>query len=194
MVIKYEIKRLDWTPNPNAFKLILNEKVTAGAGLNFTNLQEAMGITFVEKLIQIKDVESIFLKDNFITITQTPEGAMNEIHNQAVQIIHDAEILPEDQLAKPDRNEVNIEFSGDFDEKSEEEKMAIINLLLDKEIRPGLAMDGGGLTVLELQGNVLKVRYQGACGSCPSASAGTLQFISQLVQNRLSPNIQVVNS
>ena len=37
----YEIQRLDWTPNPNAFKLILNEKVTAGAGLNFTTPEEA---------------------------------------------------------------------------------------------------------------------------------------------------------
>ena len=189
----YEIQRLDWTPNPNAFKLILNEKVTAGAGLNFTTPEEAKENALALKLIQIKDVESVFLKDNFITITQMPAGAMNEIHDRAVSIIHDTQVFPADQLATADSQTEGINFSGDVDEKENEEKLAIINLLFDNEIRPGLAMDGGGLEILTLEDNVLVVHYQGACGSCPSATAGTLNYISQLLKNRLSPSLEVIN-
>jgi Fe-S cluster biogenesis protein NfuA len=57
-----------------------------------------------------------------------------------------------------------------------------INALLDDRVRPALAGDGGGLQVLGLEGKTLFIRYQGACGSCPSSSAGTLMAIQNLLQ------------
>ena len=42
--------------------------------------------------------------------------------------------------------------------------------------------DGGDLYVMGLAGNTLSVHYQGACGSCPSSTAGTLMAIQNLLQ------------
>ena len=36
------------------------------------------------------------------------------------------------------------------------------------ELRPFLMADGGNVEVVELDGPIVKVRLQGACGSCPS--------------------------
>ncbi|MGB3765477.1 MAG: hypothetical protein DCF25_00280 [Leptolyngbya foveolarum] len=43
------------------------------------------------------------------------------------------------------------------------------------ELRPYLIADGGNVELVELDGPIVKLRLQGACGSCPS-SAMTLRM------------------
>ncbi|CBN57446.1 NifU family protein [Kamptonema animale CS-326] len=43
------------------------------------------------------------------------------------------------------------------------------------ELRPYLMSDGGNVELVEIEGPVVQLRLQGACGSCPS-SAMTLRM------------------
>ncbi len=43
------------------------------------------------------------------------------------------------------------------------------------ELRPYLMSDGGNVELVEIEGPVVRLRLQGACGSCPS-SAMTLRM------------------
>jgi Fe-S cluster biogenesis protein NfuA len=43
------------------------------------------------------------------------------------------------------------------------------------ELRPYLMADGGNVELVEVEGPVVRLRLQGACGSCPS-SAMTLKM------------------
>jgi Fe-S cluster biogenesis protein NfuA len=38
------------------------------------------------------------------------------------------------------------------------------------EMRPYLMADGGNVELVEIEGPVVKLRLQGACGSCPSST------------------------
>ena len=38
------------------------------------------------------------------------------------------------------------------------------------ELRPYLMADGGNVEIVEIDGPIVKVRLQGACGSCPSST------------------------
>ncbi|UZQ55922.1 NifU family protein [Trichothermofontia sichuanensis B231] len=38
------------------------------------------------------------------------------------------------------------------------------------ELRPYLMSDGGNVELVEIEGAVVKLRLQGACGSCPSST------------------------
>jgi NFU1 iron-sulfur cluster scaffold homolog, mitochondrial len=67
-----------------------------------------------------------------------------------------------------------------------------INQMLDEQVRPYLLADGGGLKIIALDGNRLKVHYQGACGTCPTATSGTLYAIESMVK-RIDPEIQVIS-
>jgi Fe-S cluster biogenesis protein NfuA len=69
--------------------------------------------------------------------------------------------------------------------------MAKIRKIIDEAVRPVLANDGGGLEILGFQNNVLTVQYQGACGGCPNATAGTLRAIQNLLQSEIDPQITV---
>ena len=66
-----------------------------------------------------------------------------------------------------------------------------INELLDDRVRPALAGDGGGLEIMGLEGKTLTISYQGACGSCPSSTAGTLMAIQNLLQSEVDDELVV---
>jgi Fe-S cluster biogenesis protein NfuA len=68
-----------------------------------------------------------------------------------------------------------------------------INDLLDAMIRPGLAGDGGGLEIISLEDKRLTIRYQGACGSCPSSLSGTLYAIEHMLKDEVDPDLEVIS-
>ena len=72
--------------------------------------------------------------------------------------------------------------------------LAKINALLDDRVRPALAGDGGGLEIMGLEEKTLYIRYQGACGSCPSSTAGTLMAIQNLIQSEIDEELVVAPS
>jgi Fe-S cluster biogenesis protein NfuA len=67
-----------------------------------------------------------------------------------------------------------------------------IDALLDERIRPYLASDGGWLEIMGLNDKTLQIRYQGACGSCPSSLTGTLMAIENMIKEEIDPDIEVV--
>jgi len=71
-----------------------------------------------------------------------------------------------------------------------------IEKIIDKNIKPALAMDGGSLEILDIQkdddGIKISMRYLGACSGCAS-SASTLYAIEQELINQLNyENIKVL--
>jgi Fe-S cluster biogenesis protein NfuA len=44
-----------------------------------------------------------------------------------------------------------------------------VEAVLD-ELRPYLMADGGNVELVEIEGPVVRLRLQGACGSCPSST------------------------
>ena len=78
-----------------------------------------------------------------------------------------------------------------FPNLPDSEKAVIIDSLFDEIIRPALANDGGGLELLAIEGNEVKIKYQGACGTCPSSTGRTLAAIQRALQNYLDPELVV---
>ena len=59
-------------------------------------------------------------------------------------------------------------------------------------MRPALMGDGGYLEVLGLTNHTLTIRYQGACGSCPSSLTGTLMAVEGMLQQEVDPELEVI--
>jgi len=73
-----------------------------------------------------------------------------------------------------------------------EERSQVIEKTLNQKVRPMLEMDGGGLTLLKIDQDQVFVRYEGACGSCSSSTAGTLNFIANALSVAVNHDMTVI--
>ena len=53
------------------------------------------------------------------------------------------------------------------------------------EIRPSLQADGGDVEFVEMDGDVVKVRLQGACNGCPMATITLKNGIEAIIKKRV---------
>lgn len=101
--------------------------------------------------------------------------------------------LPEKDIPTPvPRNEEGEGYPGWID-LPREEKLAVIEDVLNEEIRPYIELDAGGISVRDLIGDKeLIVAYQGACTSCHSSVGSTLSAIQHLIRTKVHPDLIVV--
>lgn len=181
-----KIADIQETPNPNAVKFILKEPVSYGTSHSFKKREDADENPFAKSIFDIGDVVSVFYMDKMVTVEKADEADWDEL-------------LPE--LAVPIRAADSVKPSNGTGDKiggaigvalSDDPKIAEISAILDDRIRPFLASDGGWLEIVSLEDNILKIRYEGACGSCPSSLTGTLMAIENMIKEEIDPAIEVV--
>jgi Fe-S cluster biogenesis protein NfuA len=59
-----------------------------------------------------------------------------------------------------------------------------VETVLD-EMRPYLMADGGNVELVELEGPIVKLRLQGACGTCPSSTMTLRMGIERRLRERI---------
>ncbi|MGL5132391.1 NifU family protein [Planktothrix paucivesiculata] len=67
-----------------------------------------------------------------------------------------------------------------------------VETVLD-ELRPYLMADGGNVEIVELDGPIVRLRLQGACGSCPSSTMTLKMGIERRLRERI-PEIDLVEA
>jgi len=188
------IAEIEFTPNPNARKFILREPLTYGVTRSYESAEQAKGDELAQALFAIAHVTNVFYVDHWLTVTQDGKAHWPDLLRQLAVPIRDAPSAQERSAELIDAPAAEVEgvprMQREMTEE-EREKLAIIRDMLDEQVRPYLQGDGGDLHVIGLEGNLLKVHYQGACGSCPSSISGTLAGIESMVR-RIDPELEVV--
>ncbi len=73
------------------------------------------------------------------------------------------------------------------------QKMAVIEEVIDKEIRPYIELDAGGVKILGLrETGELRIAYEGSCTTCHSSRGSTLSAMQQILKKRVHPSISVI--
>ena len=73
------------------------------------------------------------------------------------------------------------------------QKIAVIEEVLNQDVRPYIALDAGGVEVLNLlDDKEVIIAYQGSCTSCYSSIGTTLSYIQQVLRNKVHPTLVVV--
>ncbi len=171
------------TPNPNAFKFVVNSPVKTEGKVTYKSAAECQHNPLAESIFTVANIEEVYFFDNYITVTQDGGADWEDMEDQIKRIITDG-------FSQHDPNFV-VEVKDDPFATDDDPELAKVNEVLDRTIRPALQMDGGDLAVYALQDNVLTINYQGACGSCPSAAMGTLQAIEGILRDEYNPEITV---
>ncbi len=72
------------------------------------------------------------------------------------------------------------------------QKLKVIEEVLDKDVRPYIELDAGGVELLNLiEDKEVIIAYQGTCTSCHSATGATLSYIQQVLKAKVHPDIFV---
>lgn len=76
---------------------------------------------------------------------------------------------------------------------SKPQKIALLEEVIHKEIRPYIELDAGGIQIVDLsEQHALTIAYEGSCTSCHSATGSTLNAIQQILQARIHPALTVI--
>ncbi len=185
-----KIADIQETPNPNAVKFILKEPVSHGTSHSFKSAADGEDNKLAKSLFDIGNVVSVFYMDKMITVEKTDDAEWDEILPELAVPIRAAEAVA---VSNGNAKSAAAKVGGSIGAAaSDDPKLAEIEAILDERIRPYLVGDGGWLEVLELADNQLSIRYEGACGSCPSSLTGTLMAIENMIKDEIDPEITVV--
>ena len=194
-----EILRIEETPNPAALKFIMEGPVVANGSLSFSSGEDDDEYTgdnpLAQALFKVGAIE-LFLCQSYVSVTMFSQKAWEHFMDDVKSAIKE-NLLPPGE--KPPEEEKKVSFVGTIDREAfphlpNDEKESIIESLMDEIIRPALANDGGGLEVIKVENNNVVIKYQGACGSCPSSTGGTLAAIERALKGYCDPNLEVTIS
>ena len=181
-----KISDIQETPNPNAVKFILREPVTSGVGRQFASNDQAETDPLAKSLFDIGNVVSVFYMDNMVTVEKEDSADWDELLPSLAVPIRAAESVA------PAGNGAAAVGGAIAAVTSDDPRLLKINEILDERVRPYLMGDGGYLEIIDLKDHTLSIRYQGACGSCPSSLTGTLMSIESMLKTEVDPELEVV--
>ena len=182
-----KISDIEETPNPNAVKFILREAVSNGTAHQYAAADQAENDPLARSLFDVGHVVSVFYMDRMITVEKDDEGDWDDLLPVLAVPIRAAAAVNSPAAAEAAAVGGSIAAVT-----SDDPRLLKINDILDEKVRPALMGDGGYLEVLGLKDHTLSIRYQGACGSCPSSLTGTLMAIEGMLKQEIDPELEVV--
>lgn len=181
-----KINDIEETPNPNAVKFILREPVSNGVARQYGAADLAENDPLAKSLFDVGHVVSVFYMDKMITVEKDDEGDWDELLPALAVPIRAAEAVTSAAAAAAAVGGPIAAVTSD------DPRLLKINEILDEKVRPALMGDGGYLEIIGLSDHTLSIRYQGACGSCPSSLTGTLMAIESMLKQEVDPELEVV--
>ena len=171
------------TPNPNSLKFIPGKVVSNGGSFEITQ-KDNIKNDLIKDILSINGVEGIFLSKEFISVNKNEESSWDDIKHIVISLINDFYSSGKEFVIKNDLNEQIKNFD-------EIEKKII--QLLEEEIRPAVARDGGDIKFKEFKDGVVKVQLQGSCSGCPSSTMTLKQGVQNLLCHYL-PEVKAVEA
>jgi Fe-S cluster biogenesis protein NfuA len=179
---------LEFTPNPNTLKYVVNRTLLERGAANFPNIESTERSPLAKRLFGIVGVAGVMVGKNFITVTKGEDGDWESLNRGVNEILKDhlekGLTIVDEQLTSAAAGPTG-QGTGAIEDK--------IRAILDAEIRPAVAMDGGDITFEKFENGTVYLYLQGSCSGCPSSTA----TLKMGIENRLKeaiPEVQEVVS
>lgn len=117
-------------------------------------------------------------------------GALEQAAEQCTNIP-----LADNYVTSPVPRDVEVLEGGypGWAELSITKKIAVIEDVIAKDVRPYIELDAGGVEIINLIGErEVIIAYQGSCTSCYSATGTTLSYIQQVLRAKVHPDLIVI--
>ena len=79
----------------------------------------------------------------------------------------------------------------DFNSMTMVEKIKAIEKILNEEINPKLREDGGLIEIVDIENNIVKLRFLGACSSCPSSMETFKNLVEKQIKEKIKGDFEI---
>jgi Fe-S cluster biogenesis protein NfuA len=171
------------TPNPATLKFVTDKILLASGAADFPTA-DSVGerSALATKLFKYPFVKGIMIAQNFVTVTKSEEAKWEDlipvIKNEVRTSIQNGEVIVDGE-----------DLQKDLAEASEIEQK--IKQLIDEQVRPAVAMDGGDIVYEGFDDGIVKLQLRGSCSGCPSSIVTLKAGIQSLLQ-RMVPEVKEV--
>ena len=161
------------TPNPNSLKFSWGQEVVQDGPFDFPEAKAAERSPLAKRLFGLNGVMGVFIAKDFVTVTKHPGVGWERLQVDAQDAIRE-----HIEAGEPIVEEGAEPTAAPIDQADLEQR---IRKVLDEEIRPAVAMDGGDVVFVGMNAGVVMLQLRGACAGCPSS----LMTLKMGIENRL---------
>ena len=179
------------TPNPSVIKFVANKKLVNVAH-EFKDSKSASYCNIAKALFNHDFISEIYIDFNFISITISKEYSWEnhimEIREYILSFVRDGNEIIDPKF---DIDDIRVD-KVDFDKLDDISKE--IAKLIDDQIKPAVASDGGNILFQSYDSESLEVKVilQGACSGCPSSTYTLKNGIETMLKDYLPGKISNV--
>lgn len=184
------------TPNPSAMKFVANKNLVSSM-FEFSSIDEAKASPFATALFNFSFVKSVFIDQNYISITKYDVADWNDITMELREFIRDyIENGKEIVLANASETAKNTEASKERDFETLDDISKEIVTILEEYVKPAVASDGGNIQFesYDAESKTVKVILQGACSGCPSSTITLKNGIENMLKEMLKGKVEFVEA
>lgn len=177
------------TPNPQAMKFVVTAQICF-ENVAFADSIKAQRSPLASKLFGFPWAQEIMIGPNFVTVVKQNWVEWSVLAEPLALLIKEHLVNGEPVLleqvegAEANSNDVN---------ENDSEIVKQIKAILNEEIRPAVAMDGGDIAFEKFEDGILQLKMQGACSSCPSSLITLKDGIETQMRARIPEVKEVVS-
>lgn len=172
------------TPNPATVKFIPGVDVMPSGVAEFMNAEAAAKSPLAERIFQIAGVQSVFFGRDFVSVTKNETTEWSSIKAQILGAVMQ-HFTTGEPLFK-DGHEGGLVDDSMLDEISKQ-----IKELIEKRVRPAVAMDGGDIVFDRFEQGIVYLTMRGACSGCPSSTVTLKNGVETMLRHYVPEVLEV---
>jgi len=175
--------RFELTPNPQTMRFSATKALSSETA-DFKKATEAFRSPLAKKIFGFPWCEGVYIGHDFVTVTKQDWVDWEVLAEPLAGLI--AEHL--------ESGEVVLHPLQETEAKTDDSPaVQLIKKILNEEIRPAVALDGGDIVFHKYENQVVYLYMQGSCSGCPSSTITLKEGIETRLKNAL-PEIREVVS
>lgn len=173
---------LEFTPNPDTLKYAVSKPLLERGALDFTRAEDASDSPLAQRLFAIEGVDAVMIGRDFVTVTVRDQKRMMDVNRGVMEGLQ----------AHLENDEPVYTGSQDDAHGTDESDVARrVIAILDEQVRPAVAMDGGDILFDRFEDGVVYLHLRGSCAGCPSSLATLKQGVEMRLRQMVPEVLEV---
>ena len=174
------------TPNPLTLKFFPGVPVMGDRPpMEVRSISQATGFLLAQKLLNLGGIHHLFFAQDFVSVTKYPEPGWSALKPDILGTLVDYFTL---------HTTVDVvQTHNDLDTATLSQVEKEIKAIIDKNIRPAVAMDGGDIVFEKFEKGIVYLRMRGACSGCPSSTITLKSGIETMLKHYI-PEVKSVQA